>query len=71
MNAYPIILERSDDGGWSAIAPDLPGLLLAADTREELLARAPAAIADHIDALRDERLPVPNPGEIAFVEVAV
>ncbi|MEO6991649.1 MAG: type II toxin-antitoxin system HicB family antitoxin [Candidatus Baltobacteraceae bacterium] len=71
MSTYPIILDRADDGGWSAIAPDLPGLLLAADTREELLARAPAAIADHIEALRDERLPVPDPGEVAFVQVAV
>jgi predicted RNase H-like HicB family nuclease len=71
MNAYPIILERGHDGGWSAIAPDLPGLLLAADTREELLAKAPGAIADYLDALRDEHLPVPDPGEVEFVQVAV
>jgi predicted RNase H-like HicB family nuclease len=70
MNAYPIILERADGGGWSAIAPDLPGLLLAADTREELLASAPAAIADHLDALREQNLPVPSPGEVEFVQVA-
>jgi predicted RNase H-like HicB family nuclease/predicted RNA binding protein YcfA (HicA-like mRNA interferase family) len=71
MNAYPIILERAEDGGWSAIAPDLPGLVLAADTREELLAEAPSAIADYLDALRDEHLPVPKPGEVDFVQVAV
>ncbi len=71
MNAYPIILERAGDGGWSAIAPDLPGLLLAADTREELLAEAPAAIADHLHALREEGLPVPEPGQVELVQVAV
>ena len=71
MNAYPIILERASDGGWSAIAPDLPGLLLAGDTREELLAEAPGAIADHLDALRDEHLPVPEPGEVELVQIAV
>lgn len=70
MNAYPIIIERADDSGWSAVAPDLPGLLLAADTREELLALAPGAIADYIDALRDQDLPVPSPGEVELVKVA-
>lgn len=70
MNAYSIILERADDGGRSAIAPDLPGLLLAADMRQELLSVAPNAIADHLDALQEQHLPVPRPGEIEFVRVA-
>ena len=70
MNAYPIIIEHAADGGWSAIAPDLPGLLLAADTREKLLAQAPGAIADHIEALREQNLPVPSPGEVEFVQVS-
>ena len=71
MNAYAIILERASDGGWSATAPDLPGLVLAADTKEQLLAEAPAAIADHLDALRDEHLAVPAPGQIELVEISV
>ncbi len=71
MIAYSIILERAEDGGWSALAPDLPGLLLAADTREELVASAAAAIADHIDALRGQKLPVPLPGEVELVQVIV
>lgn len=62
MNAYPIIL---------AMAPNLPGLVLVGDTREELLEKAPAATADHLDALRDEQLPVPSPTEIELVKVAV
>ncbi len=71
MNAYSIIIEQADDGGWGATAPDLPGLLLAADTREELLADAPGAIADYIDALREQNLPVPTPAKIELVEVLV
>ncbi|MBV8356024.1 MAG: type II toxin-antitoxin system HicB family antitoxin, partial [Candidatus Eremiobacteraeota bacterium] len=51
--------------------PDLPGLLLAADTREELLESAPGAIADHLEALRDRNLPVPQPGEVAVIQIAV
>ncbi|MBC5800658.1 MAG: type II toxin-antitoxin system HicB family antitoxin [Candidatus Eremiobacteraeota bacterium] len=71
MKTYPIILERAGDGGWSAIAPGIPGLLLVADTREELLAQAPAAIMDHLEALRDDHLPVAQPGQVEFVQVAV
>ena len=71
MRTYTIILERANDGGWSAFAPDLPGLLLAADTREELLAVAPGVIADHIDALRDQHLPIPSPGEVELVQVVL
>jgi hypothetical protein len=37
---YTIVLEEAQDGGWRALAPDLPGLLIAGDTREELLASA-------------------------------
>ena len=71
MNSYPIILERAGGGGWSATAPSLPGLLLAADSREELLAQAPLAIADYLEALRDEDLPVPEPSEVELVRVSV
>ena len=71
MNSYPIILERADDGSWSAMAPNLPGLVLAADSRDELLAGAPAAIADYIETLRDEQLPIPEPGEVELIRVAV
>ena len=71
MNAYPILLERGQDGGWSATAPNLPGLLLAGDTREELLEKAPGAVADYLEALRDEKLPIPPPTEVELVKVAV
>ena len=52
---YLIIPERSHDGSWSAIAPDLPGLLMAGTSREELLANAP-------DAMRESEFPIDPPG---------
>jgi predicted RNase H-like HicB family nuclease len=60
---YTIVLEKADDGTWSGHAPDLPGLLLVGDTRDQLLATAPDAIADYIDAMRDCGLPMNPPGE--------
>ncbi len=59
---YLIVPEQSHDGSWWALAPDLPGLLMYGDTREELIASAPDAIADYLDALRDYGDPVPEPG---------
>jgi predicted RNase H-like HicB family nuclease len=59
---YLIVPERSHDGSWWAIAPDLPGLLMAGDTRDDLLARAPAAIADYFDAMNESGFPIPEPG---------
>lgn len=62
---YTIVLEPGDDGGWAANAPDLPGLLLLGDSRDEVIAQAPAAIADYLDALRESGTPVPVPRTIA------
>jgi antitoxin HicB len=69
---YTILLEGRDDdgGGWTGLVPDLPGLLLMGDTRDELLATASDAIADYIDAMREQGLRVPEPGEsVATVTV--
>ena len=68
---YTIVLEEAQDGGWSALAPDLPGLLIAGDTREELLASAPDALATYLEAMRDLGHPVPRPGSrVAQVRVS-
>lgn len=58
---YTVLLERGDDGGWAGMAPDLPGLLLLGDSREEVVAQAPGAIADYLDAMRDSGYPIPEP----------
>jgi predicted RNase H-like HicB family nuclease len=57
---YTIVLERGDDGGWGAMAPDLPGLLLLGDSRDEVIAQAPDAIADYLDAMREAGFPLPE-----------
>jgi len=69
---YTIVIERGEDGGWGGTIPDLPGLLLMGDTREELLANAPDAIRAHIAASRELGLAVHELGEnLAQVEVSV
>jgi len=60
---YTLILERGEES-WGGMCPDLPGLLVLGDTREDVVAQAPDAIADYLDALRDLGKPMPHPGEL-------
>jgi predicted RNase H-like HicB family nuclease len=57
---YTVILERGDTG-WGAHVPDLPGCVAAGESREEALTLIGEAITFHIDGLRQEGLPVPEP----------
>ena len=59
---YLIIPEPSDDGSWWAIAPDLPGLVMHGDTRDELIANAPDAMLDYFEAQRDAGFTIAAPG---------
>jgi len=59
---YLIIPERSHDGSWWAIAPDLPGLVMFGETREELIANAPDAMLDYFDAQPDAGFEIAAPG---------
>jgi predicted RNase H-like HicB family nuclease len=48
-----IEIEREDDGRWIAEVPDLPGVMVYGETREQALAKVEAlalrVIADRID----------------------
>ena len=59
---YVIIPERSHDGSWWAIAPDLPGLLMYGDTRDELIANAPEAMEVYFEAQRESGGEIAAPG---------
>ncbi len=61
MRDYLVIFERGKDGGWGAYAPDLPGLGVAAETREEVATLIREGIAIHIAGLREDGLPIPEP----------
>ncbi|MDQ2834684.1 MAG: type II toxin-antitoxin system HicB family antitoxin [Acidobacteriota bacterium] len=61
MRDYLVIYERGKDGGWGAYAPDLPGLGVAADTRDEVATLIRDGIKIYIDALVEDGLPIPEP----------
>ena len=61
MREYVVIFEQGKDGGWGAYAPDLPGLGVAAETREEVATLIREGIQIYLEELREDGLPIPEP----------
>jgi len=49
-----VILEPSDEGGFTAIVPSLPGCISEGDTRDEALANIREAIALYLEPVDDD-----------------
>jgi predicted RNase H-like HicB family nuclease len=57
---YAVVFEKTETG-WSAYAPDLPGLGVAAVTIEEAEQLMREGLEFHIAGLREDGHPVPAP----------
>jgi predicted RNase H-like HicB family nuclease len=67
---YLIVIEPTDTG-FSAYSPDLPGCAATGETRDECERNMHDAIEFHLDGLRFEGEPIPQPSSsAAFIEVA-
>ena len=60
MTDYTIIIEKGN-GNFSAYCPDLPGVAAAGETEEETAELMKEAIEFHLDGLKEENLPIPQP----------
>jgi predicted RNase H-like HicB family nuclease len=66
---YAVIVEEGETS-FGAYVPDLPGCVAAAETREEVLKLIEEAIEFHIDGLRQDNQPIPEPSSsIEYVDV--
>ena len=63
-----VFLEPSDEGGYSAIVPALPGGISEGETKEEALANIREAIALYLEPVEDDWDFAPN---AELTEVAV
>jgi predicted RNase H-like HicB family nuclease len=71
MTRYAIVVEKGP-ASYGAYVPDLPGCVAAAETRAEVLQLIREAIEFHLDGMREEGLPIPEPSSTTeYVEVAV
>jgi len=57
---YFITIERGGTN-FSACAPDLPGCAAAADTEQETITLLQAALALHLEDMRERGEPIPEP----------
>ena len=63
-----VSLEPSDEGGFTAIVPSLPGCISEGDTRDEALANIREAIELYLEPVEDDTAGTPNAEQL---EVAV
>jgi predicted RNase H-like HicB family nuclease len=57
---YVVVVEKSENG-FGAYIPDLPGCAVVAETRAEALELIREAVALHLESLREEGSPIPEP----------
>ena len=66
---YGIVIEKGETS-YGAYVPDLPGCVAVGETQAEVEALIREAIQFHIEGLREEGLPVPEPmSSFEYVEV--
>ena len=63
---YTVVIERSPNN-YAAYVPDLPGCVATAGTREEVLKEIREAMEFHIEGMREDGEPIPEPQTTAAV----
>ena len=66
MMKYVVVFEKSATG-WGAYVPDLPGVITTTKTKQEAQQLIREAIAFHLEGLREDNLPIPEPSASAEV----
>ncbi|CAN5847436.1 hypothetical protein BH20GEM1_BH20GEM1_10190 [soil metagenome] len=70
MSEYLVVIEHEKDS-WGAYCPDLPGLGVVGDSREEVEQLIRQAITFHLDGLREDGEPIPPPFAVGTTRVEV
>jgi predicted RNase H-like HicB family nuclease len=64
MQRYLVVIEKTN-GNYSAYSPDLPGCVATGSSREEVERNMHEAIQLHLQGLRKDNLPIPDPNSSA------
>jgi predicted RNase H-like HicB family nuclease len=67
---YAVVIEKAE-GNYGAYVPDLPGCVAVGDTVEEIEREIHEAIEFHLEGMRADGQPIPEPSSrVEYVEVA-
>ena len=67
---YAVVIEKGERN-YSAYVPDLPGCVATGDTLEEVRQHIRTAVDFHIEGLKEDGIPVPEPTSVCdYVETA-
>ncbi len=64
---YVYLIEKANDGSFSAYVPDLPGCTTSGETVDEVKRNIKDAVDLYIDSLREHNEPVPTPSSMVDV----
>ena len=63
---YTVLIEEGPTN-FGAYIPDLPGCVAVADSREEVIALIKEGIVYHLELMREDGDPIPEPSTTALV----
>jgi len=67
---YAVVIEKGESS-YGAYVPDLPGCIATGNSREDVLRLIHEAIEFHIQGLKEDGAPIPEPASsIEIIEVA-
>jgi predicted RNase H-like HicB family nuclease len=56
---YLVVIEKAEDGSYSAYLPDVPGCVSCGDTIEEVKAMIREALSFHLEGMKRSGFPLP------------
>lgn len=62
--SYAVVIEKGETS-YGAYVPDLPGCVAVGETEEEVEALIKEAVELHLEMMREEGLPVPEPTQVS------
>ena len=63
---FPVVIEKGPSN-YAAYVPDLPGCVATAGTRDAVARNIRGAIEFHLEGMREDGLPIPEPHTTAAV----
>ena len=70
MSSYLVVIEQEGDS-WGAYCPDLPGVGVVGDSREEVELLVAEAISFHVDGLRRAGEAIPPPTAVGAKQIEI